>query len=105
MTAKRSEKKAARALQATTGWSYQTCIHHLRNLKNKTKVAGEKSESAAKVRTEDTCSHCGAALDDESVELRRRFGALSCPECSREGCHLCMPAGRDCICPECEAVR
>jgi hypothetical protein len=32
-------------------------------------------------------------------------GPLVCPECGRQGCFECMPAGRSCICPECEEAR
>lgn len=44
------------------------------------------------------CPYCGEALDVEDIEV----GLLTCPECAREGCSQCMPAGRGCICPECE---
>lgn len=43
------------------------------------------------------CPFCGetrGALPDGTF--------LECPECGRDGCDKCMPAGRGCACPECE---
>ena len=48
------------------------------------------------------CGFCGNKLDDEDRELIRKHGHLECPGCLREGCHECMPSGRNCYCPECE---
>lgn len=48
-------------------------------------------------RKKDNCPYCGQGrtpLPDGSY--------LECPECKREGCDACMPAGRGCACPECE---
>lgn len=42
----------------------------------------------------DRCEHCGTIGDGMYI--------LVCPECEREGCQDCMPAGRDCVCPQCE---
>lgn len=43
----------------------------------------------------ETCPYCGTTMaTDEKV--------LSCPWCLREGCNNCMPAGRGCLCPNCE---
>jgi hypothetical protein len=50
----------------------------------------------------ETCPNCGAVRSDEEVKLAKTRGNLVCPECSRDGCFTCMPAGRNCICPECE---
>jgi hypothetical protein len=40
------------------------------------------------------CPTCG-----EPVEEKYLF---ECPDCYRAGCPECMPAGNNCICPECE---
>ena len=44
------------------------------------------------------CPYCGRAVKEADI--------LECPRCNREGCCEslggCMPAGRNCICPECE---
>ena len=44
------------------------------------------------------CPYCGNECREEDI--------LTCPQCEREGCCTnkggCMPAGADCICPECE---
>lgn len=45
----------------------------------------------------EECSHCGelcSPVPDGHV--------LNCPKCLRNGCDACMPAGRGCLCPECE---
>ena len=52
-----------------------------------------------------SCSHCGAKLDAEDLELLARHGPVTCPRCSREGCNECMPFGRGVICPGCEELR
>ncbi len=51
---------------------------------------------------EETCPHCQQPRDAEELALQKTRGPLRCPECGREGCFSCMPAGRGCICPECE---
>lgn len=52
----------------------------------------------------DTCPHCGTELDEEEKELNAKHGWLTCPGCHRMGCEAnCMPFGRGCLCPECEA--
>jgi hypothetical protein len=43
----------------------------------------------------DTCPYCGTAITEENPAMR-------CPQCGRDGCLECMPAGVGCICPECE---
>ena len=40
----------------------------------------------------EECPYCGEAVNE----------ILCCPECGRDGCWNCMPAGKGCICPECE---
>jgi hypothetical protein len=40
------------------------------------------------------CYNCS-----ESIEPKYRF---HCPVCDRDGCPECIPAGRGCLCPECE---
>jgi hypothetical protein len=52
-----------------------------------------------------SCSHCGAKLDAEDLELIARHGPVTCPRCDRDGCNECMPFGRGVICPECEELR
>lgn len=49
-----------------------------------------------------TCPYCGAQLDAEELRIVDRIGWMTCPSCDREGCSECMPAGRGCLCPECE---
>jgi hypothetical protein len=47
----------------------------------------------------DCCDYCGR----ENVKPQDR---LECSKCNRPGCCTeeggCMPAGRNCTCPECE---
>ena len=43
----------------------------------------------------DKCLYCGALDDAENQTLH-------CPQCGRDGCLDCMPAGVGCPCPECE---
>lgn len=40
------------------------------------------------------CCYCGKPTEDEYI--------FTCPRCGRDGCPDCMPAGKNCICPECE---
>lgn len=40
------------------------------------------------------CPSCGEACKPGDI--------YPCPACEREGCDYCMPAGRNCTCPECE---
>ena len=51
---------------------------------------------------DESCPHCGEAYEPGEAAEAGRHGPLQCPECGREGCSLCMPAGRRCLCPECE---
>lgn len=45
------------------------------------------------------CPYCGRLVKERDI--------LECPACLREGCcddqGGCMPAGRNCVCPECDA--
>lgn len=41
------------------------------------------------------CPYCG---EDTTI-------IYECPVCYREGCPACMPAGNNCMCPECEESR
>jgi hypothetical protein len=50
----------------------------------------------------ERCSYCGKELDEEDLALFAKHGPLECPSCLREGCHECMPSGRNCYCPQCE---
>lgn len=56
----------------------------------------------------ERCDGCGEKQDSyaeaRSDGLPDDFGGfrLECPECYRPGCEQCMPAGRGCICPDCE---
>jgi hypothetical protein len=59
------------------------------------KAAIERLEA---VRTVATCDHCKANCVMEDGKVYR----YTCPECRRPGCDSCMPAGHDCLCPECE---
>ena len=43
---------------------------------------------------ETRCGYCHVKSEDMYV--------LTCHDCQREGCPECMPAGRGCICPQCE---
>lgn len=43
------------------------------------------------------CDYCGYVDTTDEPAYR-----LQCPSCDREGCEECMPAGRGCVCPECE---
>jgi hypothetical protein len=52
-----------------------------------------------------TCPYCGHPLDAEEEKLVTKRGFVACPECHREGCSECMPAGRGVLCPECEEAR
>ena len=46
------------------------------------------------------CSECGYdASNDPNGE--NFLYKLTCPDCAKEGCDACMPAGRGCPCPEC----
>jgi hypothetical protein len=40
------------------------------------------------------CPFCGKSSEEQFI--------FECPECARNGCPECMPAGRGCVCPECE---
>lgn len=52
---------------------------------------------------EETCPYCGAPVGDDEGDYRTaNANRLVCPKCSRDGCPKCMPAGRGCMCPECE---
>jgi hypothetical protein len=53
----------------------------------------------------ESCPYCNRIQDKEEVEIIRKHGPLRCPVCDREGCFECMPAGRGCICTECEETR
>jgi hypothetical protein len=48
------------------------------------------------------CDTCEVPYDAEYIEIVALFGPFICPQCEREGCPECMPAGRGCMCPECE---
>ena len=56
------------------------------------------------------CGHCGEHVDsldilmneDELVALSGEMPLYTCPQCGRDGCPQCMPAGNNCLCPECE---
>lgn len=51
------------------------------------------------------CDHCDEPLSKEELDLEVVHGALRCPTCERTGCGECMPAGRGCMCPECEEAQ
>lgn len=53
-------------------------------------------------RAVERCPHCEEPRSDEELSLQDKYGPLICPRCEREGCYQCMPAGRGCMCPECE---
>lgn len=59
----------------------------------KTKIKKSKIES--KPAEVATCDYCGAEVETDRDRLE-------CWSCLRPGCHRCMPAGRDCLCPQCE---
>lgn len=40
------------------------------------------------------CPYCAEVVEEKFV--------FECPQCARVGCPECMPAGKGCICPECE---
>ncbi len=48
----------------------------------------------------ETCPYCDRIVDEDEI--------ITCPDCGRDGCCTatggCMPAGEDCICPECEEL-
>lgn len=60
------------------------------------KVEISKTRIKKKMAESESCPHCGADLEEDDGKI------LQCPQCDREGCSECMPAGRGCICPECE---
>jgi len=49
---------------------------------------------------------CGACGHDASNDPNGEcyLYRLECPECCKEGCDECMPAGRGCACPDCEGA-
>ena len=50
------------------------------------------------------CEECGYdASDDPDGETY--LYKLKCPICERDGCDICMPAGRGCPCPDCEELK
>jgi hypothetical protein len=54
----------------------------------------------------EKCEGCGAVQHQTEADKKNGDPAgfvLECPECYRPGCEECMPAGRGCKCPECEA--
>jgi hypothetical protein len=57
-------------------------------------------------RDGDRCEGCGAVQIQTAEDRAAGFPAgyrLECPVCYRPGCEECMPAGRGCPCPDCEA--
>jgi hypothetical protein len=44
--------------------------------------------------SKEQCPFCGEECKESDL--------LTCPFCAREGCESCMPAGKNCSCPECE---
>lgn len=48
---------------------------------------------------DNRCGHCGARRPQGDDDPWLRY---ECPECGREGCPECLPAGVGCPCPECE---
>ncbi len=50
------------------------------------------------------CPFCGYELDAEHEAIVKQWGPFVCPTCGREGCEECLPSGRGCECPECEAA-
>lgn len=53
----------------------------------------------------DNCDYCGSRPRNQTLTPgcdEKDFYVLTCPECDRVGCPDCMPAGRGCMCPECE---
>lgn len=55
----------------------------------------EEDQKKAAASGQYLCPQCG--------EKRPLSEAMKCPRCLRDGCPECMPAGRGCLCPECEA--
>lgn len=49
-------------------------------------------------KTKEKCDYCG----QQKISENGKIYTYECPQCSREGCDFCMPAGNNCICPECE---
>ena len=59
-------------------------------------------------REGEKCHHCGAVQHQSEADKKNGDPPgflLTCPGCYREGCEECMPAGRGCVCPECEEGR
>jgi hypothetical protein len=63
----------------------------------KTRIQKIKESAPAEAVEHITCSYCGALMAPDDPRL-------ICPECGRDGCAECIPAGRGCICPECEGA-
>lgn len=55
---------------------------------------------------DEGCAYCGAshaqAIKDTVLMKDELLSHLECPECGRDGCEVCMPAGVGCVCPECD---
>lgn len=55
---------------------------------------------------DEGCAHCGISHEEAKrqgyIEGEELLSHLTCPECYRDGCDVCMPMGRGCMCPECE---
>lgn len=51
----------------------------------------------------EKCEGCGAVqkLDPKYPDDPAGY-VLTCPECYKVGCDICMPNGRGCVCPDCE---
>ncbi len=54
----------------------------------------------------EACAGCGVIQRQTKEEKKKGEPAgyyLECPKCYKPGCEECMPAGRGCACPDCEA--
>ena len=54
----------------------------------------------------EACAGCGVIQRQTKEEKKNKEPAgyyLECPRCYKPGCEECMPAGRGCACPDCEA--
>lgn len=54
----------------------------------------------------EMCAGCGVIQRQTKEEKKNKEPAgyyLKCPACTKPGCEECMPAGRGCVCPDCEA--
>jgi hypothetical protein len=65
----------------------------MKRLGQKALIPIDRWKSVMSAEVACPCPNCGCDCTGDE---------LVCPECGRDGCSECMPAGRGCVCPECE---